>query len=128
MYQIPKLNELAWYYGGGEIMELTHNKQFALLFMSVWESFNVIAGNLRRYDLFVVWSVTVGNRPVMLPKRVLIAQFHFGFHIEGHLKNLVLVSDQSCFQYFTDLMPFNIHNHYREHRRPGGCSKVAERR
>ena len=26
MYQIPKLNELAWYYGSGEIMELTHNE------------------------------------------------------------------------------------------------------
>ena len=95
MYQIPKLNELAWYYGGGEIMELTHNKQFALLFMSVWESFNVVAGNLRGYDLFVIWSVTVGNRPVVFPKRVLIAQFHFGFHIEGHLKNLVLLSPVS---------------------------------
>ena len=92
MYQIPKLNELAWYYGSGEIMELTHNKQFALLFMSVWESFNVIAGNLRRYDLFVVWSVTVGSRLVVLPKRILIAQFQFGFHVEGHFKDLDLVS------------------------------------
>ena len=73
-------------------MELTHHKQFALLFMSVWESFNVIAGNLRRYDLFVVWSATVSSCPVVLPKRILIAQFHFGFHIEGHLKNLDLVS------------------------------------
>ena len=60
--------------------------------MSVWESFNVIAGNFRRYDLFVVWSATVGSCPVVFPKRILIAQFHFGFHIEGHLKNLDLVS------------------------------------
>lgn len=84
--------KLAWYYGSGEFMELTHNKQFALLFMGIWESFNVIARNLRRYDLIVVWSATVGSRPVVLPKWILIAQFHFGFHIEGHLKNLDLVS------------------------------------
>lgn len=97
MYQILKLNELSWYYGSGEIMKLTCNKQFALLLRSVWESFNVIAGNLHRYDLFVVWGVIVGNCLVMLPKRVVIAQFHFGFHIEGHLMNLVL--NQSCFHY-----------------------------
>ena len=73
-------------------MELTHHKQFALLFMSVWEPGNVITGNLRRYDLFVIWSATINSCPVVLPKRLLIVQFHSGFHIEGHLKNLVSVS------------------------------------
>ena len=60
--------------------------------MCAWEPGNVITGNLRRYDLFVIWSATINSCPVVLPKRLPIVHFHSMIHIERHLKNLVLVS------------------------------------